>query len=461
MSTRPDDLGDSPPIETRADLLRVFEAGCKPREAWRIGTEHEKFVYCARTLRAVPYGGDAGIRRILDELSRRFGWRPVFDGDNVIALKSPEGKNWGGISLEPGGQLELSGAAVRTVHETCREVNAHLQQVREIGQDLGVGFLGLGFQPKWSLDATPMMPKSRYAIMRSYMPKVGTRGLDMMYRSCTIQVNLDYASEADMVRKLRVSLALQPVATALFANSPFIESRLSGFKSLRSEIWRHTDDERTGMLPIAFADGFGFERFVDYALDVPMYFIVRDGRYVNCAGQSFRDFLDARLPARPGARPTLADWDDHISTIFPEVRLKSFLEMRGADGGPWDRVCALPAFWVGLLYDAGALSEAEAVVADWSTQDRQRLRDAVPVLGLEAEIGGRPLLDVARDVIDIAKRGLQARAASDGLGSDETQYLVFLERVAETGRTQADRLIDAFNGPWAGEIEPVFRDALF
>ncbi|MEL6746989.1 MAG: glutamate--cysteine ligase [Pseudomonadota bacterium] len=461
MSTRPDDLGDSPLIAGRADLIEAFAEGCKPRSEWTIGTEHEKFVFSTRNLRAIPYGGDAGIRRILEEMIARYGWRPVHENGVIVALKAPAGKNWGGISLEPGGQLELSGATLKTVHETCSEVNAHLGQVRAIGKDLGIGFLGLGFQPKWCLTETPMMPKARYNIMRNYMPKVGGRGLDMMYRSCTIQVNLDFASEADMVRKLRVGLALQPIATALFANSPFEHAKPVGFQSLRSEIWRDTDGDRTGMLPIAFEDGFGFERYVDYALTVPMYFIVRSGEYIDCAGMSFLDFLDGRLPALPGEQPTIADWKDHISTIFPEVRAKSFLEMRGADGGPWDRVCALPALWVGLLYDETGLGQAEALIAEWSASERQALRDGVPRDGLRAQIGQRTVREVARDVLAIAKGGLKSRASSDGLGSDETQYLVALERIVETGQTQSDRLLEKFHGEWAGEIEPIFRDAQF
>ncbi|MBI1383555.1 MAG: glutamate--cysteine ligase [Rhizobiales bacterium] len=460
MSTR-EDGPESPLVESKSDLVEYIAAGGKPREQWRIGTEHEKFAFDTRDLRPIPYEGPAGVRALLEGMINRFGWEAIREGDNIIALKRAPGVPGGGVSLEPGGQIELSGEPLASVHETCKEVAEHRRQVLEIGRDLGIGFMGLGFQPKWTLAETPMMPKGRYKIMKEYMPKVGTLGLDMMFRSCTIQVNLDFADEADMRRKMRVGLALQPLATALFANSPFTEGRTNGFQSFRSEIWRNTDPERTGMLDFAFEEGFGYESYVDYALEVPMYFVYRNGRYIDATRRSFRDFMEGKLDVLPGERPTIADWADHLSTLFPEVRMKRFLEMRGADGGPWGRVCALPAFWVGLLYDEGALDEACELIRSWGSEERQRLRDEVPVGGLRARIGGRSAREVAGDVLAIAKRGLAARGNIDRMGSDERQYLVSLERVVETGETSADRLVRLFHTTWGGDIDRAFVEEAF
>ena len=455
MSTR--EPGEQKPeIASREELVGWFEAGCKPREDWRIGTEHEKFPFYTDDLSPVPYGGDRGIRALLETMAERFGWDPILEGETIIGLKREGNPGAGNISLEPGGQFELSGAPLETVHDTCGEVDEHLRQARAVGEELGIGFLGLGFSPKWTLVETPLMPKGRYKIMKSYMPKVGSQGLDMMFRTCTIQVNLDFGGEPDMVDKFRLSLALQPLATALFANSPFTEGRPNGLKSLRSEIWKDVDTDRTGMLPFVFEDGFGFERYVDYALDVPMYFVYRDGRYIDASGQSFRDFLDGKLAGLPGEKPTIDDWSDHLTTIFPEVRLKRFLEMRGADGGPWKRICALPAFWVGLLYDADAQSSALDLVKDWSAEQRQQLRDDVPKQGLAAEIAGRSLQDVGRDVLEIARSGLEKRARSDSLASDETHFLSSLLACIETGQTPADQLLTEYQSEWDAQIDPIF-----
>ena len=437
--------------------MGYLASGAKPSHAWRIGTEHEKFAFTSEDLRPLPYEGERGIRALLSEMVERFDWAPILENGNVIALKQPDNPAGGNVSLEPGGQLELSGGPLKTVHQTCREVNGHLKQVRAIGEDLGIGFLGLGFQPKWAHGDIPMMPKGRYGLMKAYMPTVGKLGHDMMFRSCTIQVNLDYGDEADMVKKFRVSLALQPIATALFANSPFTLGKPNGFQSYRSEIWRDTDPDRTGMLPFVFEEGFGFERYVDYALDVPMYFVFRDGGYIDATGRSFRAFLDGALDVLPGERPTIADWTDHLSTIFPEVRLKQFLEMRGADGGPWHRVCALPSLWVGLLYDTAALDEAWQLVKDWSHADRQQLRDGVPRLGLDADAAGRSAHDIARDVLAIATRGLRARQILDSSGRDETQYLSALEQIVERKENSAQELVRLYETEWDGTIDPVFR----
>jgi glutamate--cysteine ligase len=444
------------PIESHAQLIGYFEQGCKPRESWRIGTEHEKFPFLTDTLEPVPYDGPRSIRALLECLRDRFGWDGVYEDGNIIALTDPKGL--GNISLEPGGQFELSGAPLETVHDTCEEVHEHLTQVREVGDRLGIGFLGLGASPLWSRAETPVMPKGRYGIMAPYMDKVGTLGRDMMFRTCTVQVNLDFASEADMVRKLRVSLALQPVATALFANSPFLEGKPNGFLSYRSEVWRHTDNARSGMLPFVFEKGFGFERYAEYALDVPMYFVIRDGRFINTAGESFRSFLEGRLPQLPGEKPVLKDWSDHLTTIFPEVRLKKYLEMRGCDSGPWRRLCALPALFAGLLYDQASLDAAWDLVKDWTAAERQALRDAVPRQGLKAMIRGRTVQDLARDMLGLSRAGLTARGRHGCKGRSEAAFLDVLDETAATGKTAAENLLALYHGSWNGRIDRVFRD---
>ena len=456
MTTRTD-LSASPPIHSRADLLSVFEKGEKPIADWRIGTEHEKFVYRTSDHRAPSYDEPGGIRDLLHGLTE-FGWQPVEEGGNVIALTGPDGT----ISLEPAGQLELSGAPLENIHESCAESGRHLQQVKAVGEKLGLGFLGLGMWPDKARSDLPVMPKGRYAIMMRHMPRVGTLGLDMMLRTCTIQTNLDYSSEADMVKKFRVGLALQPVATALFANSPFTEGKPNGFKSFRSHIWEDTDPHRTGMLPFVFEDGFGYERYCDYALDVPMYFVFRDGKYIDAAGMSFRDFIDGKLPALPGEKPTMADWTDHLSTAFPEVRLKSFLEMRGADGGRWGRICALPALWVGLLYDDVALDAAWDLVKDWSMEEREAMRHSVPNDALDAPApGGRTVGELSVEVLEIAASGLSRRARFNSSGDNEGGFLDPLRDVVATGKTFADRLLERYHGEWNGDVSRVYAEFSF
>jgi len=387
------------PITSKRQLVEYHESGNKPPSAWRVGTEHEKFVFRHSDLKRVPYEGPDGIGALLQGMLR-FGWDPVMEAGNIIALENDARCS---ITLEPGGQFELSGAPLETIHQTCDEVHEHLRQVREVCDELGLGMLGLGFDPKSRREDISWMPKGRYRIMRSYMPKKGQLGLDMMLRTCTVQANLDYQSEADMVKKFRVSLALQPVAAALFANSPFTEGKPNGFQSYRSFVWTDLDPDRSGMVPFVFEDGFGFERYVDYLLDVPMYFVYRDGNYIDASGQSFRDFIAGKLPALPGEVPTITDWADHSTTAFPEVRLKTYLEMRGADGGPWRRLCALPALWTGLLYDQAALDAAYDLIADWSEAERQAMRGEVPKMGLDARIRSRTLRDVALEMLDIAR----------------------------------------------------------
>lgn len=441
------------PVTRPRELVEYLERGSKPRSDWRIGTEHEKIGYRLEDIAPLPYAGERGIRAVLDGLTK-FGWQPIYEGDNVIALTM----NGQSVTLEPGGQLELSGAPLETLHQTCDEVNTHLAQVREVAADLDIGFLGIGMQPKWRREDIPVMPKGRYDIMRAYMPTKGRLGLDMMLRTCTVQTNLDFDTESDMVRKFRVALALQPIATALFANSPFTDGAPNGFKSYRTHIWADTDPDRCGVPDFVFRPGMGFESYADYAIDVPMYFVYRNGRYIDASGQSFRAFVDGRLPALPGERPTLVDWEAHLTTIFTDVRLKHYLEMRGADGGPWRMLCALPALWVGLLYDSSALDEAEQLVREWGHADLLRLRADAAKHALKAKIGGRDLRAVSRDVLAIARRGLKARGALDRGGTDETGFLSLLDTIVETGVTPADELLEAYHGRWQQSVDPIFEE---
>jgi glutamate--cysteine ligase len=449
-------LFDDRPL-TIEDLIGWFAKGCKPTSQFRVGAEHEKFVFHAASHAPVAYDGPSGILALMRGLTR-FGWSPTMEarpggGETMIGLS----RGAANISLEPGGQFELSGAPLLTMHDICEETGGHLEEVKAVAGDLGLGFLGLGYTPLWRRDEVPVMPKGRYAIMRRYMPLVGNLGLDMMFRTCTVQANLDFETEADMVAKFRVSLALQPIATALFANSPFIEGRPSGFLTARARVWTDTDRDRTGMLGFVFEDGFGFETYARYALQVPMYFVKRDGLYIDVAGRSFGDFMEGRLPELPGERPTLKDWADHTSTIFPEVRLKQYLEMRGADGGPVSRLCALPALWTGLLYDPPAQAAAWDLCKHWTQEDRAALIRDVPRLALNAQVAGRSVRDVARDMVAIAGEGLKRRGRLSGGLVDESGYLGELEDIADTGITAAERLLDLYHGPWAGDVGPVFE----
>jgi glutamate--cysteine ligase len=453
------DVVDSEVVESRDALVAWLEAGCKPTGPFRVGTEHEKIPFYRADRSPVPYDGKRGIRALLEGMRGKLGWEGIEDRGNPIGLYDANGG--GAISLEPGGQFELSGAPLEDAHATAEELDRHLAVSRAVAEQLGIGFLALGMSPKWTLAQTPSMPKSRYEIMARYMPKVGTRGLDMMFRTATVQVNLDYAGEKDMVAKLRVGLALQPAITALFANSPFTNGKLNGLLSARSEIWRHTDPARTGMLPFAFEPGMGFERYVDYALDVPLYFLKRGGTYQDVAGASFRDLLAGRLTGAPGERATIADWANHLSTIFPEVRLKRYLEMRGADVGPPERIVALSALMMGLCYDPEALRAAVALIEGWSAEDRQKLRDDAPLFGLAAEIRGRDLRAVALDMLAIAHGGLKRRARLNARGEDETIHLRSLEAIAKSGREPARHWIERYEGPWGRSVDPAFDEAAF
>ncbi|MBD9525535.1 glutamate--cysteine ligase [Paracoccus sp. PAR01] len=447
------------PIERPEQLAEYIASGEKPKDNWRIGTEHEKFGYRHSDLMPLPYDGPAGtptVKAMLEGIRDRFGWKPVLEGEHIIGLER-DGAN---VSLEPGGQLELSGAPVETIHQTCDEVNSHLAEVKSVADDLGAGFIGLGAAPIWSQDQMPMMPKGRYRLMTDYMGRVGELGTQMMYRTCTVQVNLDFGSEADMVQKLRVALALQPIATALFANSPFLDNKPNGMKSWRANIWQHLDDARTGLLPFAFESGMGYEAWVDYVLDVPMYFVYRDGKYINALGQSFRDFMKGQLPALPGEVPTLSDWADHLTTVFPEARVKKFIEMRGADGGPWRRLCALPALWVGLIYDQNALDAAWDLCRGWSAEQRDGLRVAAARQGLQGEFDGLRLHDIARDVLEIAEFGLKARArvGAGGLVPDETHFLNALKESVDSGKAPADELLAKYHGEWGGDLSRIYDE---
>ncbi|ESQ89122.1 glutamate--cysteine ligase [Asticcacaulis sp. AC460] len=447
--------GEAEPLRTFSELVSYFQSGEKPRERWRIGAEHEKFAFHLSDLTRPAYEGPDGIQAMLKGLMR-FGWQGVYEGETLIALS----RNGASVSLEPGGQFELSGAPLETLHDICEETGQHLEEVRAVAGELGLGFVGTGFSPLWTREETPVMPKGRYNIMRAYMPKVGNLGLDMMLRTCTVQANLDYASEADMVKKFRVSLALQPIATALFANSPFTEGKPNGFVSARANVWTDTDPDRTGMLDFVFEDGFGYERYAQYALDVPMYFVHRD-HYIDASGQDFKAFMKGELPAYPGHRPTMDDWADHLTTLFPEVRLKKYLEMRGADAGPWGRLCALPALWGGLFYDQTALDAAWDLVKNWTTEEHNRLRGMAAKTGLKGEIAGRPVKDWAMDVLNIAKLGLKNRNKLSGGFIDETGYLAELFEIADSGLTPADRLLEKYHGPWQGDIRRLYAEEAY
>jgi glutamate--cysteine ligase len=451
------DTIDSTPITGVAELAATLEAGCKPADAFRIGTEHEKFGFNLADLSPIPYEGPRGIEAVLTGMERLLGWERIEDNGLIIGLADPVGG--GAISIEPGGQFELSGAPLENLHQTCRETNCHLSQVREVAEPLGIGFLGLGMTPTWRREEIPVMPKSRYQIMTRYMPKVGTLGLDMMYRTSTIQVNLDFSSEADMRKKMRVGLALQPVATAIFANSPFTDGKSNGFRSFRAEIWKDTDNDRSGGLPIAFDDGFGFESYVEWAIDVSMYFVKRGSTYHDVTGTTFREFMNGALEGViPDPTPTIGDWNNHLSTLFPDVRLKKYLEMRGADGGPWRRICALPALWVGLMYDDGVLDQAYQMIRDWSAEEREGLRNDVPEGGLETPFRSGRVLDLAKEMLALSREGLKRRARVNDGGQDERVHLAAVEETLASGLSPADVMLRRYDGEWGGDLSHAFKD---
>jgi glutamate--cysteine ligase len=450
-------ISKNSPIENKQQLIDYIASGSKPESDWTIGTEHEKFVFCVDSQKPVPYAGDRSIKAILEALQKEFDWSPMMEGDNIIGLL----KDGQSVTLEPGGQLELSGAMVKTLHQTCAESTSHLRQAQAVSEKLGINYLGMGFNPNTKREDVPIMPKGRYNIMRDYMPKRGSLGLDMMLRTCTIQVNLDYSSEADMVKKFRVSLALQPLATAIFAASPFTEGKPNGFQSYRSHIWTDTDPDRCGILPFVFEDGMGFEAYVDHVLNVPMYFVHRNGIYHDASGKSFKDFMNGKLEGFEGEVPTIADWEDHMSTLFPEVRLKKFLEMRGADGGTWSKICALPALWVGLLYDQSSLDAAWDMVKDWTHEEHQHLRDNVPRDALSVPFRNGTVQDLAKQMLDISAAGLERRAKLNNTGDDERVFLKSLYETVNSGKTTAQAMLDCYHNGWKGDVSKVFEDCSF
>jgi glutamate--cysteine ligase len=450
---------DETPITSVRQMAEYLAVGCKPPEAFRIGTEHEKFGFRLDDLAPPPYASaddqPGSIRDMLAALATR-GGEPILDSGHIIGLK----QDGGAVSLEPAGQLELSGAPVGDLHETKRELAAHFDDVRAASEPLRMGFAPLGFHPIATRAAMPWMPKGRYAIMRRYMQTVGTMGLDMMTRTCTVQVNLDYASETDMRRKLRVSLLLQPLATALFANSPFTEGKPNGLLSYRAHVWTDTDNQRSGIPEVMFEEGFGFERYAAWLTEqVPMYFVYRDGRYIDVAGRSFVDFQTGRIPELAGITATIGDFADHLTTVFTDVRLKRFLEMRGADAGRPDMMVAQSALWVGLLYDDAALTAVEALLAGAGWQDAVAARAAVPRLGLGTPWRGRTLRDIAPDIIAIAADGLRARHRLDPDGRDESVLLAPLDEIASGAPSQAEEWLVRYHGPWRGDVRPIFSEA--
>ncbi len=454
------DTVDERPLENFGQMVEWFAIGCKPKDQWRIGTEHEKFAFYNEDFSPVPYEGERGIEALLNGMKAELGWEAITDEGRIIGLAG--GKGEGAISIEPGGQFELSGAPLETIHQTCRESNQHLSAVKRVAKDLGIGFLGTGSSPLWSLAETPKMPKSRYKIMTEYMPKVGSRGLDMMYRTATIQVNLDFSDERDMRRKLQTSLKLQPLASALFANSPFTEGKPNGELSWRSGVWHDVDNARGGYHADMLNAGYGFEDYAKWCFELPMYFIIRNGKYIDMTHMTFKQFFNgAASKDMPGVSATMGDWSNHVSTVFPDVRLKQFLEMRGADGGRWRGICALPALWVGLLYDDAALDAAEALVKDWTAEEVGQLRNDVPSKGLNAEISGRSMLDIGKEILRISKQGLKQRAFLNSEGFDERLFLVPLDEVIAAKRTMAEHLLWLYNGPWEQDVTRVFEEMAF
>ena len=450
------DTTDLTPVNSVEDLTAYLKGGEKPASLFRIGTEHEKFGYYLDDLSPVPYGGERGIGKLLEKMQALSGWEAIVDDGRIIGLYGSDGQ--GAISLEPGGQFELSGAPLETIHATCQESNGHLAQVRAVAKDLGIGFLGIGSSPTWTIDETPIMPKSRYEIMRRYMPKVGTRGLDMMFRTATIQVNLDFSSEADMRRKMQIGMRLQPVASALFAHSPFTEGKPNGLCSWRSEVWSDVDNQRSGLLPFVFKDDFTYRDYAEWALDVPMYFVTRDGRYTDATDVTFRQFMDGALKGRVSdPEPQMGDWVNHLSTLFPDVRLKRFIEMRGADGGPWRRICALPAYWVGLLYDEATLAAVEALTRDWSFEEVSAMRAEVPRSGFRTPFRDGTVLDLARETLKLSRQGLVARRCLNEEGNDESHFLAPLEEVAARGTTSGEELVRLYEEQWDRSMERVFK----
>ena len=391
------------PLISVEELIADLAAGETPRADWRVGTEHEKIGIYADTRERVPYEGKRGIGALLGRIAKADGWDPVTEAGNVIALL----KDSASITLEPGGQLELSGAPLVTAAQTCSEFNRHVDLVKRESRDFGIEWLALGIDPFHSVDATPRMPKARYGIMRDYLPTRGTSGLLMMHSTATVQANYDYADESDMVAKMQMALACSPITSALFANSPISEGRANGYISKRVEIWRDVDPDRCGILPFVFRDDFGYRDYIEWVLDVPMFFVVRDHRYLPAKGMTFRDFLRSGFDGVPAMR---ADWNLHLTTVFPEVRLKRYIEVRGADCVPRESICAYPTLWKGLLYDDDACTAAWDLVRGWTAEDRNEALSTAARHGLSGRVGNRAMRDLAQELVEISASGLRAIA---------------------------------------------------
>ena len=447
-------------IQDKEQLVSWFRSGFKEKSKWMVGTEHEKFAYTfsKKKKRYIPlsYFGENGINAFLIELCK-FGWLPVYENGNIIELK----KEAQSITLEPGGQIELSGAPLKDLHSTCKETNEHLKLVKEVGKKLDILLVGLGARPNEFLKDVPLMPKARYDIMRNYMPSKGSRGLEMMHSTCTVQANLDFESEQDMKKKTSLAVKLQPIVTTLFANSPFYEGTFNGFQSLRKHIWTDTDPDRCGILKIALEDDFNFSSYVDFALSVPMYFVIREKKYIDCSGKSFLDFLNGKLDILPGEKPTFEDWENHISTIFTEVRLKKFIEVRGADAGNWRRTCALPAFWVGLLYGESSINSAEKICCDWTVEEIEKLSLDVAKKGLDAEIKKEKVLNIANELLKIARGSLVEREVLDSQGNNESGYLNVLEEIILRKSSPAKELMEKFSNKYNSNFEELMKDIAY
>ena len=433
-------------------LVKIFSEGCKEKIKWKIGTEHEKFGFKKKSLEPINF---QDIQQIFLKLSNKYNWEKVFEDSNLIALK----KNNASITLEPGGQIELSGAPMKNLFETCKEVNQHQSELDDICKSMEIDFLGMGLLPKWKLNKIKLMPKKRYKIMSEYMPQVGSKGLDMMFRTATIQANYDFSSESDMVKKMRVSQSLQPIIIALYANSPFVDGKITNYKSFRSFIWTKTDKKRCGILPFIYDNSFSFERYVDYLLDIPMYFIIRDNEYINMTKYTFRNFLEKKVLKK--IEPNLEDWKIHLTTVFPEVRLKTFIELRGADGGPWSRVCALPAFWTGILYDKKNLNEIWTKISHWDYSGIVNFYENVRRDGLNTFTpDGEKLSDFTKTILNQSGEGLVRRNIKTDRGN-ESIFLEPLKKILESGKSPAEMWKKLFFSEWKNDIDMLYKTNYF
>lgn len=442
-------------VVTRRDpLIAYFATGAKPRSEWRIGTEYEKVAVERKTGRAARYFGRNGIEELLRRLADRYGWTPRSEGDHVIALQGERAT----ITLEPGAQVELSGEPCESIHCAHAELTEHVSQIVSVGEEIGIAFLGLGMQPLSPVEDIEWVPKARYGIMGPYMQKVGTLGHRMMKQTATVQTNIDFSDERDAMEKMRVTMGLSPILTAMFANSPICDGRLNGYMSFRQHVWTDTDRDRCGLLPFVFSRDAGFEDYADWALGVPMYFIRRDDRFVDLSGLPFREFLKK---GAAGHHATLADWQLHLTTLFPEVRLKTYIEVRSVDSQPPERMLALPALMKGVLYDADCLLGAWDLVKGWSFGERLDLYDASHRDALMARVRGVRLLDLARELCAIARVGLRRQNLRNGRGEDETVYLNGIERQLESGVSPARVIADRWAGEWEERIDRLIGFAAY